>query len=211
MINSFKLVDHLFILTKGGPDNASNLLLYYIYEVAFSFFDEAYAATLTVVLLGVLAAIWRSASSSSWTSGSTTDDHARGAPGVAIELDRFWRAVEVAGAWLLAVVWLLPLLYAFWAAFHPPEIRDATSSSSRRSPSRISARPGPKRPSPATSSTPSCWSARCWSRNSFSARWPPMPLPATRFAGRDIAFYLVLVQLMIMPEVLIVENYRTHG
>ena len=37
VINSFKLVDHLFILTKGGPDNASSLLLYYIYEVAFSF------------------------------------------------------------------------------------------------------------------------------------------------------------------------------
>ena len=57
VINSFKLVDHLFILTKGGPNNASSLLLYYIYEVAFSFFDEAYAATLTVVLLAVLAVI----------------------------------------------------------------------------------------------------------------------------------------------------------
>jgi sn-glycerol 3-phosphate transport system permease protein len=54
-INSFKLVDHLFILTKGGPDNASNLLLYYIYQVAFSFFDTAYASTLTVVLLAMLA------------------------------------------------------------------------------------------------------------------------------------------------------------
>jgi len=53
-INSFKLVDHLFILTKGGPDNASNLLLYYIYQVAFSFFDVAYAATLTVILLLML-------------------------------------------------------------------------------------------------------------------------------------------------------------
>jgi sn-glycerol 3-phosphate transport system permease protein len=57
VINSFKLVDHLFILTKGGPNNASALLLYYIYEVAFSFFDPAYAATLTVVLLGALAVI----------------------------------------------------------------------------------------------------------------------------------------------------------
>ncbi len=57
VINSFKLVDHLFILTKGGPDNASSLLLYYIYEVAFSFFDEPYAATLTVVLLVALALI----------------------------------------------------------------------------------------------------------------------------------------------------------
>ncbi|MGZ5573369.1 MAG: carbohydrate ABC transporter permease [Usitatibacter sp.] len=56
-INSFKLVDHLFILTKGGPDNASNLLLYYIYQVAFSFFDTSYAATLTVVLLVLLAGL----------------------------------------------------------------------------------------------------------------------------------------------------------
>ena len=56
-INSFKLVDHLFILTKGGPDNASSLLLYYIYQVAFSFFDTAYAATLTVVLLLLLATL----------------------------------------------------------------------------------------------------------------------------------------------------------
>ena len=54
ILNAFKLVDHLFVLTKGGPDNASNLLLYYIYEIAFSFFDYAYAATLTVVLLSIL-------------------------------------------------------------------------------------------------------------------------------------------------------------
>ncbi len=56
-LNSFKLVDHLFILTKGGPDNASNLILYYIYEVAFSFLDSSYAATLTIFLLIVLATI----------------------------------------------------------------------------------------------------------------------------------------------------------
>jgi sn-glycerol 3-phosphate transport system permease protein len=57
VINSFKLVDHLFILTKGGPDNASILLLYYIYEVAFSFLDQAYASALTVVLLTALAVV----------------------------------------------------------------------------------------------------------------------------------------------------------
>lgn len=54
VINSFKLVDQLFILTKGGPDNASNLLLYYIYQVAFDYWDTAFAATLTVVLLVIL-------------------------------------------------------------------------------------------------------------------------------------------------------------
>lgn len=54
VLNSFKLVDHLFVLTKGGPNNASNLLLYYIFETAFSYFDTNYAATLTVILLGLL-------------------------------------------------------------------------------------------------------------------------------------------------------------
>jgi sn-glycerol 3-phosphate transport system permease protein len=54
-LNSFKLVDHLFVLTKGGPDNASNLILYYIYETAFSFLDVSYASALTVVLLITLA------------------------------------------------------------------------------------------------------------------------------------------------------------
>ena len=57
VLNSFKLVDHLFVLTKGGPNNASNLLLYYIYETAFSFFDTPYGATLTVVLLVLLAVL----------------------------------------------------------------------------------------------------------------------------------------------------------
>ena len=55
--NSFKLVDHLFIMTGGGPNNASNLLLYYIYEVAFSFIDLTYAATLTVALVVILGVI----------------------------------------------------------------------------------------------------------------------------------------------------------
>ena len=57
VVNSFKLVDHLVIMTKGGPDNASSLLLYYIYENAFSFWDTSYAATLTVILVLILALI----------------------------------------------------------------------------------------------------------------------------------------------------------
>ena len=57
LINSFKLVDQLVIMTKGGPNNASSLLLYYIYEVAFTFQDTAFAATLTVTLIAILASI----------------------------------------------------------------------------------------------------------------------------------------------------------
>jgi sn-glycerol 3-phosphate transport system permease protein len=56
-INSVRMVDHLFVMTRGGPDNASMLLLYYIYQVGFSFWDTGYAAALTVVVLVALAAI----------------------------------------------------------------------------------------------------------------------------------------------------------
>ena len=57
MINAFRMVDHLFVMTRGGPDNATTLLLYYIYQVGFSFWDTAYAATLTCVLLVLLAIV----------------------------------------------------------------------------------------------------------------------------------------------------------
>jgi len=56
VINSFRLVDHIVVMTKGGPDNASSLLLYYIYDVGFRFWDTAYAAALTMTLLAILAA-----------------------------------------------------------------------------------------------------------------------------------------------------------
>lgn len=55
--NAFKMVDHLYIMTKGGPDNASNLLLFHIYETAFSYWDMGRASVLTVVLLVVLLGI----------------------------------------------------------------------------------------------------------------------------------------------------------
>ena len=55
VINSFRLVDHIVVMTKGGPDNTSALLLYYIYEVGFKFWDTGYAAALTMVLLVLLA------------------------------------------------------------------------------------------------------------------------------------------------------------
>ena len=57
VINAFRLVDHVFILTRGGPDNATTLLLYHLYEVGFKFWDTAYAAAITVVLVAVLAGV----------------------------------------------------------------------------------------------------------------------------------------------------------
>jgi sn-glycerol 3-phosphate transport system permease protein len=55
IINSFRLIDHVVVMTQGGPNNSTALLLFYIYEVGFKFWDTAYAATLTVVLLALLA------------------------------------------------------------------------------------------------------------------------------------------------------------
>src|SRR5437868_833715 len=54
VINAFRLVDHVVVMTRGGPDNATALLLYYIYEIGFRFWDSAYAAALTMVLLALL-------------------------------------------------------------------------------------------------------------------------------------------------------------
>jgi sn-glycerol 3-phosphate transport system permease protein len=57
LINAFRMVDHVVAMTKGGPDNATMLLLFYIYQTGFAFWDTGYAAALTVVLLAILAAI----------------------------------------------------------------------------------------------------------------------------------------------------------
>ena len=56
VINAFRLVDHVVVMTRGGPDNATALLLYYVYAIGFRFWDSAYAAALTMVLLALLGA-----------------------------------------------------------------------------------------------------------------------------------------------------------
>jgi sn-glycerol 3-phosphate transport system permease protein len=55
VIGAFRLVDHVIVMTRGGPDNATALLLYYVYQVGFGYWDTGYAAALTMVLLALLA------------------------------------------------------------------------------------------------------------------------------------------------------------
>ena len=55
VINAFRVIDHIVVMTRGGPDNATTLLLYYVYETGFRFWDTATAATATVVLLTIMA------------------------------------------------------------------------------------------------------------------------------------------------------------
>ena len=54
VINAFRMVDHIVVMTHGGPDNATTLLLYHVYTVGFSFWDTGYASAATVVLLALL-------------------------------------------------------------------------------------------------------------------------------------------------------------
>ena len=117
-------------------------------------------------------------------------------------------ALETAGAWLLALIWVLPLAYGLWAAIHPSAYSAHFVLTA-----------------PLTfDNFARAWSAAPFARyflNTFllvtmilAAQLVLCTLAAYAFArftfrGRDLAFVLVLLQLMIMPDVLIVENYRT--
>jgi sn-glycerol 3-phosphate transport system permease protein len=119
-----------------------------------------------------------------------------------------WLGLETVAAWLFAFLWILPLLYAVWTAFHPPEFSTRLSLTA-----------------PLTlANFERAWAAAPFARyflNTFllvtlilGCQLVLATLAAYAFArytfpGSGIAFALVLAQLMIMPDVLIVENYRT--
>jgi sn-glycerol 3-phosphate transport system permease protein len=118
------------------------------------------------------------------------------------------RGLEAAGAWLLGVLWLLPLAYAAWTAVHPAE---------------FATRFAPMAPL-TLENFAKAWQAAPFARyfvNTtalvamvLAGQLVIVTLAAYAFArfefrGRNVLFALVLVQLMIMPDVLIVENYRT--
>ncbi len=58
-IRSFQVFDTVAVLTEGGPNKATSVLLYQMYQEGFSFLRSAYAAALTCVFLGfVLLLTW---------------------------------------------------------------------------------------------------------------------------------------------------------
>ena len=57
LTNSFKLVDHVVIMTEGAPNNASTLLLYYIYQQGFTNFNYGVSSALTTVMLVLLMVV----------------------------------------------------------------------------------------------------------------------------------------------------------
>ena len=121
---------------------------------------------------------------------------------------RFHTVLQTVAAWMLGVLWALPLLYTVWAAFH------LAGDSTRFD-----------------LTAPLTW-------KNFIHVWQAAPFPRYflntfllvtliivvqftlstlagyafarfRWPGRNLMFVLVLLQLMIMPDVLIIENYRT--
>jgi ABC-type sugar transport system permease subunit len=54
---SFQLVVPIWVMTKGGPNNATNLASYAVYEQTFRFFDWGYASAMAVVLLSIIAIV----------------------------------------------------------------------------------------------------------------------------------------------------------
>ncbi|MBO0710866.1 MAG: sugar ABC transporter permease [Acetobacteraceae bacterium] len=57
MLNVLTQVDHIVVMTQGGPSDATNVLLYYIYQQAHQNNDLGLAAAATVVSVGVLFAL----------------------------------------------------------------------------------------------------------------------------------------------------------
>ncbi|OBA00945.1 carbohydrate ABC transporter permease [Halomonas sp. G11] len=116
-------------------------------------------------------------------------------------------SLDTIAAWLLAIIWVFPLLYAFWAAFHPSEFMVSFELFAPLTLENFA----------------DAWTQAPFARyylNTFAlvtgvvfAQFVVCTLAAFAFArfpvpGKNVLFMLVLIQLFVFPEVLIVENYR---
>ena len=116
-------------------------------------------------------------------------------------------SIEYFAAWILALVWVSPLLYAFWAAFHTNEYAINFEILAPLTLSNFA----------------EAWVQAPFARyflNTFLivssiliVQFIVCTLAAYAFAryeffGNKILFAIILLQLMIVPEVLIVENYN---
>ncbi len=118
--------------------------------------------------------------------------------------------IETIAAWLLGFLWLLPLLFAVWTAFHPSAYVAKFDLFAPLTLQNFS----------------TAWGAAPFARYFLNttllvtgilvAQFILCTLAAFAFArfefrGRDTLFMVVLVQLMVAPDVLLLENYITIG
>ena len=118
------------------------------------------------------------------------------------------RALNTIGAWTLALLWVLPLAYAIWTAFHPSQYETNFVLTAPLTLENFA----------------QAWSEAPFARYFFNTivlvtgimicQFVLCTLAAYAFArfefpGKSFLFALVLMQLLVMPDILIVENYRT--
>jgi len=116
--------------------------------------------------------------------------------------------IDTLAAWVLALLWILPLAYAVWTAFHPSEYSTRFELLAPLTLDNF---------------------ARAWAAAPFAQYFLNTIMLVTmilgcqlvistlaayafaryEFAGKNLLFALVLVQLMIMPDILLVSNYKT--
>ncbi len=117
-------------------------------------------------------------------------------------------ALNTFAAWVLALLWILPLAFAVWTAIHPSAYEARFELFA-----------------PLTfENFEKAWAAAPFARyflNTFmlvtlilAGQFLLCTLAAFAFArfafpGRSVLFTLVLLQLLVMPDILIVENYKT--
>ncbi|AKU18885.1 sugar ABC transporter permease [Luteipulveratus mongoliensis] len=53
-VTGLQAFDLVFVLTKGGPDNRTSTVVFYVYQQAFTFGHYGYAAAITVILVAFL-------------------------------------------------------------------------------------------------------------------------------------------------------------
>lgn len=121
---------------------------------------------------------------------------------------RAWRAVETVGAWLLALLWLAPLVYAVWASVHP---REFATRFSPTAPVTLDNFRAVLDAAPFGRYYVNTIVLVCGilAAQLVLATLAAYAFARLRFRGREVLFALVLVQLMVVPEVLISENYTT--
>ncbi len=118
------------------------------------------------------------------------------------------RGLSTSLAWGLGLLWIFPLIYAFWAAFHPTAYITHFALSA-----------------PLTfENFVTAWNQAPFMRYMVNTvaiallilafqlvlcTLAGYALARMAFRGRALVFGLILMQLMVVPEILIVENYQT--
>lgn len=57
IINAMEAVDQIYIMTQGGPSNSTNLIVYFVYQHGFRFWDMGTASAITALLIVTLLLI----------------------------------------------------------------------------------------------------------------------------------------------------------